>query len=450
MAVDMREKSHNLRGKVYIRTFGCQMNEYDTLKLLKLLEGDYEAAGTPDEADLIVINTCSVREKPEHKVYSLLGEIGALKAKKPGLIVGVGGCVAQQEGEKLASGRNGADFVFGTHNISLVPHLVRNVKEGRGAQIAIDYRDGWEELPLGFGEGSRVSVYVAISRGCNKNCSFCIVPRTRGPEVSRDPEEILREIRILAARGAKEVILLGQTVNSYGRDLKPRLSFVGLMERIAGIDGIERIRFTSPHPQEVRDDLIAFMAECGKVCKHIHMPLQSGSDKVLKLMNRNYRVGRFLQIIDQLRDRIPDIAISTDLIVGFPGESKADFEMTLDVMDRVRFSSSYSFAFSPRPGTKAAEMKDVVPQEEKASRLKILQSRQMDHTSAFLEGWIGKDVEILIDGSSASDTNILRGRTSQNTVVNLDRPYADLREGMIVSVRIIGKAKNTLKGALVI
>lgn len=339
---------------VYIKTFGCQMNEYDSEKLYQILKDDYQPVDSPSQASLILVNTCSVREKPEHKMYSLLGTLRELKEEGSGVMVGVGGCVAQQEGKNIIDRSSVVDFVFGTHNLSLVPSLIQLRKEGAPPQVAIDYRDEWEELPLGVPGNGRVSVFVSISRGCNKNCTYCIVPVTRGKEVSRSLQEILREVRIAAHRGAKEVVLLGQTVNSYGLDLAPRVRFAELLGLVSEIEGIERIRFTSPHPQEIRSDFIDLVSQNNKVCRHVHMPLQSGSDRILKAMNRNYRRAKYLKIIEALKERLPDIAITTDIIVGFPGETREDFEDTLDVMKQVQFDASYSFAYSNRPGTPAS------------------------------------------------------------------------------------------------
>lgn len=433
---------------VYIKTFGCQMNEYDTQKLFKILEQRYTEVENPEDAKLIIVNTCSVREKPEHKLFSLLGELRSLKNKDPDLLIGVGGCVAQQEGEKIIKRSREVDFVFGTHNLSLVPSLIDTRQSLEEPQVAVDYRDEWEELPLGLAAGGRTSVFVSISRGCNKNCTYCIVPTTRGKEVSRDPAEVLREVRVAAHRGAKEVVLLGQTVNSYGLDLSPRMKFVELLEQVSEVAGIQRIRFTSPHPQEVRQDFYELVATNPKICKHIHMPLQSGNDRILKLMNRNYRRKRFLDIIDGLKQRVPDIAISTDIIVGFPGETDQEFRDTLDVMRQVEFESSYSFMFSPRPGTKAAELKDDVPQQVKLERLQELQALQEQISARKLAAQVGQSIEVLLDGFSKYDSRLLQGRSSQNTMVNLLEEYPELGPGMLVQVEITEASRFTLRGVL--
>lgn len=439
----------SVRERLYIKTYGCQMNEYDSAKLAALLENSHELTESPEVADLILVNTCSVRDKPEQKLYSLLGRLRELKEARPGLLIGVGGCVAQQEGERIAERSNVVDFVFGTHNLSLVPSLVQLRKHGAPVQVAVDYRDEWEELPPGFGTPSRVSVFVSVSRGCNKNCTYCIVPTTRGPEVSRSLEEITREIRLAVHRGAREVTLLGQTVNSWGRDLSPRKRFSDLVYAVAEIPKLERIRFTSPHPQEVRDDFIECMRSTPKLCRHVHMPLQSGSDAVLRAMNRNYRMRRYFEIIDALREGVPDVAITTDLIVGFPGESEKDFADTLAAVERVQFDESYSFMFSPRPGTPAADMEDDVTAEEKLRRLQQLQALQQEISSRRLTSWVGKEVEVLLEAPSAENPALFSGRTSQHWMVNLVEVADGVQLGDTVSVRVEGTSRYTLRGRVV-
>jgi tRNA-2-methylthio-N6-dimethylallyladenosine synthase len=437
---------------VYIRTYGCQMNEYDTQKLYKILEKDYQPVDAPEKADLVLVNTCSVRDKAEQKLYSVLGELKGIKSERPGMMVGVCGCVAQQEGENILKYGRGVDFVFGTHNLSLVPSLIQLRKNGAPPQAAVDYREEWEELPLGFaendptrnGQRQHVTAFVSISRGCNKNCSYCIVPTTRGPEVSRAVDEIEREVRIAVHRGAKEIMLLGQTVNSYGRDISPRISFVELLERISLIDGVKRIRFISPHPQEIRQDFIDCVAMNPKVCRHIHMPLQSGSDAILKAMNRNYRRDKYLSIIEALKSRVPDMAITTDIIVGFPGETQADFEQTLEVLDIVQFDNSYSYAFSARPGTVAAGMPETLKQEEKLERLRILQAKQEQIMAKRLAAWVGREAEILVDNYNLHHKESFQGRISQGFMANFERPYPGVQLGSIVRSRITAQKRFTL------
>lgn len=434
--------------KVYIKTYGCQMNVYDSDKLRKILEDGYEDVSRPEEADLILINTCSVRDKPEHKLFSLLGELRGFKLINPEMMIGIGGCVAQQEGQNILDKSKDVDFVFGTHNLSLVPSLINIRKESGVPQLAVNYREDWEDLPLGINDGGRISVFVAISRGCNKNCSYCVVPNTRGKEVSRNMSEIEREVKIAVQRGAKEVVLLGQTVNSYGQDLNPKLKFVDLLDKLSEIPELKRIRFTSPHPQEVRPDFYDLVVNNPKISKHIHMPCQAGSDKILKMMNRNYRRQKYLDIIKGLKDKVPDMEITTDFIVGFPGETEEDFQETLSLMEEVKFFSSYSYMFSTRPGTKAAEMPDHLTHEVKYDRLLRLQELQKKHTDDILASWVGKEGEILIDGISTFDDTKLQGRLSQNILVNLTEETPDLELGMVVPVRITGTSKYTLKGEL--
>jgi tRNA-2-methylthio-N6-dimethylallyladenosine synthase len=445
VAITPRKGAELERKKVFIRTFGCQMNEYDSAKLYRILEDQYQSVDAADKADLVIVNTCSVRDKPEQKLYSYLGQMKELKEQNPNMLIGVGGCVAQQEGHRIVKRSKTVDFVFGTHNLSLVPSLINKRENGSEPQVAVDYRDEWEELPLGLSDGNRISVFVSISRGCNKNCSYCIVPTTRGREVSRDPGEIEREARIAVHRGAREVVLLGQTVNSYGLDLVPRLKFSDLLNRLSQIVGLERIRFVSPHPQEVRADFIDLVTSNPKICRHIHMPLQSGSNSILKAMNRNYRRERYLEIIEQLKARVPDMSITTDIIVGFPGETEQDFAETLEIVDLVQFDSTYSFMFSPRPGTEAALLEDSVPDEEKLRRLQYLQARQDSITNQRLAAWIGKQGEILIDRASQLDENRLQGRLSQNILVNLEETDENLKLGMIVPVEITAASRFTLK-----
>lgn len=450
------KQSQTEKPGVYIHTFGCQMNEYDTQKLYKIFEKDYRPVSEAKEAELVLINTCSIRDKSEKKLYSMLGELRGLKRERPGMLVGVCGCVAQQEGEQILKYGRGVDLVFGTHNLSLAPSLVQLRKRGAPPQVAVNYREEWEELPLGFadvdptknGQKQHVTAFVSISRGCNKSCSYCIVPTTRGPEVSRAVEEIEREVRIAVHRGSKEIVLLGQTVNSYGLDLSPRLSFVALLERIANIPGVERIRFTSPHPQEIRQDFIDFVVSNSKICRHIHMPLQSGSDRILKEMNRNYRREKYLKIIDGLKSRVPDMAITTDIIVGFPGETEDDFRQTLEIMDIVQFDNSYSFTFSPRPGTVAATMPELISQEEKMERLQLLQRKQEQITASRLATWVGKDVEVLIENRNLNREGCLQGRTSQNVMLNFDTPYDGIKIGDIVTARVVAPKRFTLLGEL--
>ena len=446
-SIDAVRQQSSSKGGIYIKTFGCQMNEYDSEKMLKLLSDKYEPTASPESADLVIVNTCSVREKAEHKLFSLLGTLSILKEQRPEMIIGVSGCVAQQEGKNIISRSPSVDFVVGTHNLSLVPQLVKQAKlDGAKPAVAIDYREEWEELPDEFDASAPdldeapfsksafatpVRALVAIQRGCNKMCAFCVVPNTRGPQTSRDPEEILKEVRLKVRLGAREVMLLGQTVNSYGVDLSPRYPFERLIRKLAQIEGLERIRFTSPHPAEVKQGFIDLYGDVKELCPHIHLPLQSGSDRILKLMNRNYRRKRYLDIVAALKDKCPDLAISADIIVGFPTETEQDFEQTLEVMREVRYSSVYSFIYSRRPGTKALEEfskdQEVAPEVAK-QRLSRLQALQEDICLQINKKRVGSRVEVLVEKEDRKISSIKRGRIAQNTLVELDDSTARVGE----------------------
>ena len=416
--------SAKVKKGVWIKTFGCQMNEYDSEKMLGLLSSDYERVDSPEKAEVAIVNTCSVREKAEHKLYSLLGKLKEIKDENPEMIIGVGGCVAQQEGSQIATRSKAVDFVVGTHNLSLVPSLVQRAKQGFEPSVAVDYREEWEDLPAELAENRQERGFralVAIQRGCNKHCSFCVVPNTRGPQVSREADEIVREITLKARLGAKEVLLLGQTVNSYGLDLSPRVKFEELIRRIADVEGVERIRFTSPHPQEVRKGFIELYGDVPQLCPHIHLPLQAGSDRILKLMNRNYRSARFLDIVAELKERCENLAITSDIIVGFPTETEEDFQDTLEIMRTVKFSSSYSFRYSKRPGTAALSFSEAqeVELEVAKDRLQRLQALQTELSLEVNQKWKNKVVEVLVEGPLKKIPSATRGRIPQNTLVEL-------------------------------
>lgn len=455
--------ARNLPG-VFVRTFGCQMNEHDSQKILAVLSHTHRPVFSAEEAELILVNTCSVREKAENKVYSLLGTWRELKERRPELVIGVGGCVAQQEGEHLVRRHPFVDFVVGTHNISVIPELVEDAKAGRGPRVVVDYRQDWESLP-DFGletsgrsfdrdlaeasglEGSWVRALVAIQRGCDKQCAFCVVPTTRGPELSRLPEAIEAEIKAKVALGAKEVLLLGQTVNSYGRDFQRQCSFADLIRRIAAIDGLRRIRFTSPHPADVDPEFIALYAEVPKLCPHIHLPLQSASDRILGLMNRTYDSKQYRLIVDQLREQCPAIAFSTDIIVGFPTETEEDFEKTLEMVADVRYNSSYSFVYSERPNTLASRLfkaGQIVERDVAHERLLRLQSLQNSISAELNALTVGSEVEVLVEGRSKRISSRMRGRSPQNIWVEI----ADTSSGPgdVVSVAIESAGPHGLFG----
>lgn len=449
--------------KVFVKTFGCQMNEYDTEKMLVLLSSEYEKVDSAEEADLAIVNTCSVREKGEHKLYGLLGRLRQLKEQNPEMVIGVGGCVAQQEGQAIINRSPSVDFVVGTHNLSLIPSLVARSREGTGAQVAIDYRDEWEELsdefdvmpdeqtiiPSAF--NSSVRALVAIQRGCDKMCAYCVVPTTRGPQVSRALPEILKEIRLKARMGAKEVMLLGQTVNSYGVDLEPRIKFSELVRKVAEIEGIERIRFTSPHPAEVRKDFLDLYKEIPSLCPHIHLPLQSGSNRILKLMNRNYKKERFLEIVSSLKEMVPDIVLTTDIIVGFPGETEEDFQETMEMIKSVEFHSCFSYKYSVRPNTKARDVfspEDEISEEVKTERITRLQREQERITLKLNQLYVGSCMEILVE-SPTKGLFSYHGRTVHNVPVEYMIDPSEEQQGSVDTLQTNNRQRNALKGQLV-
>ncbi len=447
---------------LWIKTYGCQMNEYDSQKVLALLSDGYKLVDNPEDAHIAFVNTCSVRDKAEQKLYSLLGKLRDIKKDKEDYIIGVGGCVAQQEGKAIVNRAPSVDFVVGTHNLSLVPSLVKQAKENntkkeRLRNVAVNYREEWEELSPNIEQYTKnvlenapsFRALVSIQRGCSKHCTFCVVPTTRGEQVSRDKEEILREIKLKVNLGAKEILLLGQTVNSYGLDLKPRIKFENLVRDISEIKGVERIRFTSPHPQEVRPGFIELYGDLEQLCPHIHLPLQSGSDRILKLMNRNYRKKRYLEIVNSLKERMPDIALTTDIIVGFPTETEDDFRQTLEMVEEVGYTSSYTFKYSRRPNTKAIEFsqEDEVPNEISHRRLLELQALQERVATENNKKWLGREVKVLVESSGKNKINSVKGRIPQGLLIELIGSSA--KPGEILKARVSGTSAHCLKGEVV-
>lgn len=436
--------------KLYIHTFGCQMNEHDSLKVISYMrDAGYELTGDPGEADCIILNTCSVREKPQQKVYSALGRLRHLKRRKPELVIGVGGCVAQQEGKRLLERVPHLDFVFGTHQIHMVPVLAQEAQTKSARHCMVDFLEEIPSLnrlarPL---EGS-VKAYVTIMQGCNNFCSYCIVPYVRGPEKSRSPEEILKEVQDLAEKGVREITLLGQNVNSYGKDRRGYPTFAELLRLLNGVDGICRIRFTTSHPKDLFDELMDAVAELPKVCEHVHLPIQAGSNRILKRMNRGYTKEHYLDKVRRLKEKIPGITLSTDIIVGFPGEEEEDFLETLEVLREVRFAYIYSFKYSPRPNTAAYELEDSVSEDEKARRLNIVQDLQKGITSSILRRCVGLQEEVLIEGPSPRDPNTCSGRTRTNHIVHVEGDLEALK-GRLVNVKINRAMKNCLGGRLI-
>jgi tRNA-2-methylthio-N6-dimethylallyladenosine synthase len=436
--------------KLFLQTFGCQMNQYDSERIARVMgRMGYAVTDCVENADLILLNTCSVRDKAEQKVYSALGRLKEIKEQRAGVIIGVGGCVAQQEGEALLKRVPHLDLVFGTHNIHKLPEIVEQVQtlENRPVETAF-YRDpSYMEDPEGTTEVQGSKAFVTIMQGCNKVCSFCIVPHVRGREVSRSSEKILREVEALADRGVVEVMLLGQNVNSYGKMTPGELSFAELLGRVNAIDGIERIRFTTSHPQDLSPDLIEVFAELDKLCQHLHLPVQSGSDGVLARMRRGYTRAEYLDRIERLRARRPEVALSTDIIVGFPGETDDEFGATLELLEQVGYDEIYSFTYSPRPQTVSAKLyDDDIPDDTKRDRLSRVQSLQREISLRKNRERIGGIEEILVEGRSKLKNGQIMGRTRSNRIVNLFGPES--LTGALVAARITGATATSLIGEL--
>lgn len=432
-----------MKKKLYVRTYGCQMNAYDSVRIKQMLSQDYEETDTTLDADLIIINTCSVRKKPEEKLFAVLGTLKPLKQKNKNLIIGVGGCVAQQYGSEIIKRVPHVDFVFGTHNLSLIPEFIKDSQCANN--VKVDYREKWEDLPVTNPYNGALSISVAISRGCNNRCAYCIVPQTRGPEVSRPSSQIIDEISLSVEQGTKEVLLLGQCVNSYGSDLDEDITFEKLLDKISKINGLERIRFTSPHPKHITDEFIDLVCSNPKICRHVHLPLQAGSNRILQLMNRKYTKEHYLEIIEKIRRKVPDMAFTTDIIVGFPTETESDFLETVGVVEKVGFVNSYSFVYSPRPNTKSLELKDDISYSEKLGWLNFLQDRQYEVSARVLKDFIGKTTSILVDGYSKKDKTCLKGTNSQNITVNLSKDYSNVKLGSIIDVEVKDISRLTLK-----
>jgi tRNA-2-methylthio-N6-dimethylallyladenosine synthase len=407
--------------KLYIRTFGCQMNVADSEQLAQLLAPGYELTHRAEDADLYLINTCAIRRKAEEKVKSLLGSLKFLKARRPELIVGVGGCVAQQEGERLLAAAPHLNLVFGTQAGRRLPDLVRRAAQGQ-RPVDVALQRGFEELPPRQWSQGPVQTLVNIMQGCDNFCTFCVVPYVRGREASREPAAIIREVSGFLAAGGLEVTLLGQNVNSYGRGLAAPITFTGLLRRLSELPGLQRLRFATSHPRDLSDELMTAYRELPALCEHLHLPVQSGANRILQAMNRGYTREAYLDKVARLRGSCPGIAISTDLIVGFPGETEADFAQTLDLMRQAAFEQSFSFKYSPRPQTRAAGFPDQVPEEVKAERLSRLQALQDELTLAAHARLVGQVQEVLVEGLSKRSPEQLSGRLRTNQVVNFTGP----------------------------
>jgi len=435
-----------MQKRVYIETYGCQMNEHDSERMLRLLEeSHYLETKEPKEANLILINTCSVREKPEHKVYSALGRFKSLKEQN-GTIIGVAGCVAQQEGERLLDRVPYLDLVIGTHAIPSIPQLLRRAEVAgeRVCEIGFDEKGGYLKTPLPQKPLTKVKSYVTIMQGCDRFCSFCVVPYVRGSERSRPSSEIIEEVRQLAQMGVKEVCLLGQNVNGYGKGIEGEVKFPELLRRINEIDGLERIRFTTSHPADLSEELIQAFSRLGKLCEHMHLPFQSGSDRILKRMNRGYSKQSYLEKVDRLKKVCPTIAITADVIVGFPGEEEEDFQETLDLMKRVQFDDLFSFKYSPRKGTRAAQLQVQVEPKIRQERLFLLQAMQKEITLQKNQTLEGSVEEVLAEGPSKQSDQDVTGRTRSNKIVNFEGDL-DL-VGKLVPVKIVKAYAHSLRG----
>jgi tRNA-2-methylthio-N6-dimethylallyladenosine synthase len=437
--------------RYFIRTYGCQMNEHDSERLAGLLaEQGMEAAASAEEADVVVLNTCCVRENADNKLYGALGHLKTLKAARPELQIAVGGCLAQKDRDLIQARAGHVDVVFGTHNLANAPALLERARlEGPLLEILEES----EAFPSALPARREVdhAAWVTIQIGCDNTCAFCIVPAVRGKEQSRRLGDIVHEVEELAADGVTEITLLGQNVNSYGRDLgagQYRPLFADLLRAVDAVPGIRRVRFTSPHPKDLRPETIAAMAECQSVCEHLHLPLQAGSDRTLARMHRGYTGERYLERLAAARAGIGDLAVTTDLIVGFPGETEADFADTLAVVDEAGYDAAYTFVFSARPGTEAAAWTDeFLPKEVTAERMSRLTEVVERHALARHEARVGRVEEVLVEGPSKKDPTVITGRTRQNKLVHF--AAESLRPGAYAEVRVDSAAPHFLRGTLV-
>ncbi len=439
--------------KLYIRTFGCQMNEYDSDKMADVLgssEG-LEKTDNPEEADVILFNTCSVREKAQERVFHDLGRVRHLKQARPELIIGVGGCVASQEGEAIVARAPFVDLVFGPQTLHRLPQLIAERRRSGRSQVDISFPEieKFDNLPPARVEGA--SAFVSIMEGCSKYCTFCVVPYTRGEEVSRPLDDVLAEVAGLAAQGVKEVTLLGQNVNAWRGEITrggETGDFAFLLECVAEVPGIERLRYTTSHPREMTQRIVDAYARIPKLVSHLHLPVQSGSDRVLAAMKRGYTALEYKSLVRRLRAVRPDLSLSSDFIVGFPGETEEDFDKTMRLIDEVGFDASFSFVYSPRPGTPAAELDDPVPQATKLAWLARLQARLDEQVQAISRAMVGQRERVLVEGPSRKNAAELAGRTANNRVVNFaGNPRL---VGHFVDVTITAALPHSLRGEIVV
>src|SRR4030042_519215 len=432
--------------KVYIETFGCQMNENDSERILYLLENEcYKRTYDIAASDLIVINTCTVREKAKNRLYGHIGNLKVLKNKNRDIIVCIGGCTAQDLKEKLIEDFPFVDIVFGTHNISQLPELIKR-RVSTGKSICSVENNGFDSDLYKVKREKNFKAFVPITIGCDNYCSYCIVPFVRGNEKSVEPGKIIKNIKELVSRGVIEVTLLGQNVNSYGKNLNELCTFSELLEKVSDIKGLKRIRFMTSHPKDFSKSLIDIIKDRDNIVKHIHLPLQAGSNKILKEMNRNYTREDYLNIIKDIKKKIPDCAITTDIIVGFPGEARGDFLKTLDMVKEVRFNRAFTFIYSSRAGTKASKMKDYTPPYEKRKWFRELVETQNKISYEKNKKFVGKNFEVLVEGKSKKDGLLLEGRMENNTIVNCKGD--DSLTGKVVRVMITGAKTFYLMGEL--
>jgi tRNA-N(6)-(isopentenyl)adenosine-37 thiotransferase enzyme MiaB len=445
----LQEKKPGQKG-VWIQTLGCQMNEHDSEIILGMLsQMGYVEVATPVEADLILYNTCSVRENPERRVYGQLHMLRQLKERNPDLIIGICGCMVQQKAEleRIRQSLEHVDLVFGTHNIHRLPELLHKVRVTGERVIEVWHEEGDVVEGLPVQREGKLKAYVTIIYGCNEFCTYCIVPYVRGKERSRAMEQILAECRSLGEQGYKEIMLLGQNVNAYGNDLPGGENFARLLDEVNQVPGIERIRFTSPHPKHFTDDVVEVMARAEKVCEHVHLPVQAGSDRTLRRMGRRYTREQYLRLVEKMRAAIPDLAITTDIIVGFPGETDEDFMETIRLVEEVEFDGAFMFIYSPRIGTPATRLKEQVPEDVKRDRIYHLIEVQNRISRKKNEEWVGRTVEVLVEGVSHKDPSKLSGRSRQNKLV----VFAGGQEliGKTVDVRVVEAQTWSLSGELV-
>jgi len=439
--------------KFLIRTFGCQMNEHDSERLAGLLVADgLEPTDDLEDADVVVLNTCCIRENADNRLYGHLGHLKSVVQRRPGMQIAVGGCLAQKERDAIRARAGHVDVVFGTHNLTRAPALLRRAATDGPVVEVLDAPaagDDANDAALGAVRELSYAAWVTIQTGCDNSCAFCIVPQVRGREVSRPLDDLVAEVAMLAGRGTTEVTLLGQNVNSYGRDLtRRRPLFSTLLRAVGDVDGIRRVRYTSPHPKDLRPETVAAMAETPAVCAHLHLPLQSGSDAVLATMRRGYTAQRYLERLAMARAGVDDLAVTTDIIVGFPGETDDDFARTLEVAAAAEFDSAYTFVFSPRPGTRAAAMVDAfVPDHVVAERFERLRVVVERTALAKHQARVGRLEEVVVEGPSKRDPSLVTGRTGQNKLVHFTAPSDGTPvEGTYASVRVTGAAPHHLRG----